>query len=709
MKLLNKLALIIIIFVICLTNVKANTTGTITADDGLYVRRTVNGAIATGLSYGTTVTVTGTNEGSTSNCSVWYKITYGNYNDTGYVCGDYVNLLKGYASCVENNDPVNVWSDTNKSSKKAQVACDKEMTILDKDISSNNKCSNNWYKVSYNGTVGYSCSTYVYTSKNNSSSSGGTSSSTTVSTSYNRPWTTPKKSIVGGAIFVAENYISKGQYTSYLKKFNVNPNSSSSLYNHQYMANLAAPSSEAKTSYNSYSSNGLLSLPLNFVIPVFNNMPDTTALPGKSADTSGQNNVTDNYFEQQLNAQGFPETYKKKLRVLHNNYPNWTFEAMQTGLDFNRSVTAEQAVSSINLGYDYYKKDANGNTISTEPGWYLANTETVAYYLDPRNFLNVTGILQFESLKNSSNYTENVVQSILNNTHMSGYSTCDNNQSYASIFVEAGSKADVSPVYLASLARQETGVDGSITTTGQKFTYKGVTYKWLYNYYNIGASSSEESPARAGLVYASGGDTSVITTENDTDNSVCPQTSSNDNNSNNNSSNNNNQNNNSQNQNSNNSSSNQTPTVTNKGSNYYLNHLGASIKDGNYISGFSVDTTAGTIKNKMSDSKRVDILNSNNYGLGNNDKIKTGDKIIITDLDGTTRYSYNVIIYGDVNGDGNISAGDYVTIKNYILGKNELNGASLKAADINRTNSITASDYVMIKNAILGKSTISQS
>ena len=64
-----------------------------------------------------------------------------------------------------------------------------------------------------------------------------------------------------------------GQNTSYLKKFNVNPNSYYGKYNHQYMANLAAPYNEASTSYNSYKNNGLLSLALHFQIPVYNNMP----------------------------------------------------------------------------------------------------------------------------------------------------------------------------------------------------------------------------------------------------------------------------------------------------------------------------------------------------------------------------------------------------------------------------------------------------
>lgn len=659
--------------------VDASTTGTVVVDDYLNVREMIGGNSITKLTNGTVVGITDLNAGSNSSCKAWYKITYGNYNSVGYACGDYITLLKGYASCVENNDPVNIWKDTNKSSKVASVTCDKEMTVLDKDISSNSKCSSNWYKVQYGSSIGYACSTYVYTTKKIETTS-----------SYSRPWTSPKKAIVGGAEFIVENYISKGQHTSYLKKFNVNPNSVYNTYNHQYMANLAAPSSEAKSSYSSYNANGLLNLPLHFIIPTYNNMPSATALPGKSADTSGQTNISDYEFESKLNSQGFDESYKKKLRVLHAKYPNWTFENMKTGLNFNDAVGVEQSVSSISGGTQYYYVNSSGNYVSTESGWYLANTATVGYYLDPRNFLNVNGILMFESLKYSSNYTESVVQSVINNTFMKGNSAIDN-QSYASIFVEAGKLKDISPVYLASLARQESGVNGSIATTGERFTYKNVSYEGVYNFFNIGAYSTEESPIKAGLVWAGGGNECVIVgnscnvNNNDTGNN---------NNSNNNSSNNN--------------GTTTEPTVTNKGSNFYINKLGVKNNSG-YINGLGVGTTVSTITSKLSNSKGVSVVNASGKTITGSNKLGTGSVITVTDLDGKTKYNYTVIMYGDVNGDGMINSADYIVIKNYIMGKVKLSSSALKGADPDRSGSVNSADYVMIKNYIMGRVTISQS
>ena len=40
-------------------------------------------------------------------------------------------------------------------------------------------------------------------------------------TSYERPWDSPDKAILGGAEYIAANYLSSGQKTGYLSRFNV--------------------------------------------------------------------------------------------------------------------------------------------------------------------------------------------------------------------------------------------------------------------------------------------------------------------------------------------------------------------------------------------------------------------------------------------------------------------------------------------------------
>lgn len=89
----------------------------------------------------------------------------------------------------------------------------------------------------------------------------------------NKNWNNAYYSILGGADVISANYIRKGQDTLYLQKYNVNPNGSYALYTHQYMQNIAAPTSEAKSIRNLYKNANALDSPFVFKIPVYKNMP----------------------------------------------------------------------------------------------------------------------------------------------------------------------------------------------------------------------------------------------------------------------------------------------------------------------------------------------------------------------------------------------------------------------------------------------------
>lgn len=86
-------------------------------------------------------------------------------------------------------------------------------------------------------------------------------------------WTSRYQSIYGGAEFVASSYISKGQDTVYLQKFDVD-SSYNGLYWHQYMQNICAPFSEGQNIRKVYSNAGSLENTFVFKIPVYNNMPE---------------------------------------------------------------------------------------------------------------------------------------------------------------------------------------------------------------------------------------------------------------------------------------------------------------------------------------------------------------------------------------------------------------------------------------------------
>ncbi len=96
-------------------------------------------------------------------------------------------------------------------------------------------------------------------------------------------WRGAYYSILGGANVISANYIRKGQDTLYLQKYNVNPKSEHALYTHQYMQNISAPTSEAKSIRNLYRNANALESPFVFKIPVYKNMPASACPMPKSS------------------------------------------------------------------------------------------------------------------------------------------------------------------------------------------------------------------------------------------------------------------------------------------------------------------------------------------------------------------------------------------------------------------------------------------
>ena len=522
------------------------------------------------------------------------------------------------------------------------------ITILDENKiydNDNNDCNDGWLKVAYDNKEGYICSKYITTNK--------------PTVTYDRPWNTPYKAIVGGAKFISAGYISKGQYTSYLKKFNVNPNGYYSVYNHEYQTNIMAPFSEAYNSWKAYDDNKSMDLPFIFTIPVFNNMADSYLHPaGKKANLS-TTDETDDAFEEMI--KDFPDSYKPYLRDLHKEHKSWVFNVLNTGLDFNEAVNVEKNNGSIYYTQSNLTKelDGSGNPIgSGEKNWYLPNAAATAYYMDPRNFLNETYVFMFENLSFSDSIGESVVQSVLSkNSLLSGYDLIDN-MNYSTIFMKAGQEANVNPVYLASLSNQEVGSNSGLIN-GVEFEYKGITYSGLFNFYNIGASSSAENPVKAGLVYASGG---VCTKCGEYDPSVAV---------------------------SENTTSNNDNQGIDKGA--IVSSLGASL-NGNYIKGFNVGEAISTLQGK-----------SGNVSYSEADIIKTG--MTLTLSDGTT---YTAVVYGDVSGDGKINSADLLKIRQHLLGTASLSGAYLEAAKVAGNDNVNSANLLKIRQYLLASTNISQ-
>ena len=566
-------------------------------------------------------------------------------------------------------------------------------------------------------------------------------------------------------------------------------------------------------------------------------------------------------MKQEFSELGFPESYWDKLAILKQAHPNWIFKVINTKLDFNSAVSSLniagrsliQRSSSNNYAYmatdtasfDYVnnKYIPYDSKASSNP-WYNANYETIAYYLDPRNFLMDMYIFQFEGLSYDDSVSDENLTNTINEVFKNDYLS-----KYTNDFVNAGKESKVSPVYLASLSKQEVGGSSTPNTAicGNVPGYEGI-----YNFYNIGAYSSD-NPVLNGLSFAKGTDDSVLRPWNNEykaivggalwiannyigvgqntsyfkkwnvvydyliekgeinnpyanythqymtnvmapsseamttyksyyasgildsnfvfyipvfdkmpEKTALPTKSGWPNNY---------------------LSSlsiddkkvagfegnvteynyyldinsskikidaspvssktnisgigefsiteNTTQIISVKAENgdikeYKINIIltgeknedsidvvttlnNAGIKNGDkYLSGFNVGTDISFIKEKVlnSNSNAIIKLTNNNGDEKNSGKLATGDKINITV--GSESKEYEVVIYGDVNGDGDINAIDYVKIRKYIMNTANLSESYSSSADVNRDGNIDAIDYVRIRKYIMNTASIDQ-
>ena len=80
----------------------------------------------------------------------------------------------------------------------------------------------------------------------------------------------------------------------------------------------------------------------------------------------------------------------------------------------------------------------------------------------------------------------------------------------------------------------------------------------------------------------------------------------------------------------------------------------------------------------------------------------TGAVAVVKNTSGVEVARFTLVIFGDVNGDAQITANDYANVKDASLGATIDGEAYNMAADVNGDESITANDYANVKDASLG-------
>lgn len=450
--------------------------------------------------------------------------------------------------------------------------------------------------------------------------------------------------------------------------------------------------------------------------------------------------------EQEMNSLGFPSSYWSGLCALKEKHPTWKFNAVKTNLDWatvvdNESACGTSYIATSNQEYiDSSCKNAYKNT------WYPASQKAVAYYMDPRNWLDEKYIFQFEYLKFDASlensYPEGIA-AILKNAAFYKYHT-----DLASTITTAGKNTQVSPIFLASRMLQELG-----SGEAEKDLYSGTN--GYYNFFNIGVSDScatSSGTTNCGTDYArsKGWDTPLKAIEGASSQlassyinvgqyttyfqkyNVVPTNSSkmfihqymtnvaapssesksaynsynalgmlnleyafyipvylN------------------MNASISNSNSGASGSVSGSGSSSEISTIvtssGYKYSSGT-ISGISVGTDVSKIMSTlqaMGGNGNITIKNANGTKVTSG-TIGTGYKISIGGEE------LEVVIKGDTSGDGKITALDLLQVQKQILGTYSLTGAYSKAADPSGDGKITALDLLQVQKQILGTYNISQ-
>lgn len=134
----------------------------------------------------------------------------------------------------------------------------------------------------------------------------------------------------------------------------------------------------------------------------------------------------------------------------------------------------------------------------------------------------------------------------------------------------------------------------------------------------------------------------------------------------------------------------------------FLQKANITVED-TYVLGIKNATTISKLIETLSKNDATVTIKVNENGHANTNNYVTTDMILELTSKSGKKFTYTIVVKGDVNKDGKVSSPDYLIIKDSIMDKYKMSEIQKKAADVNGDKKVSSPDYLMIKDSIMGK------
>lgn len=496
----------------------------------------------------------------------------------------------------------------------------------------------------YSGYTGY----YNFLNVNASGNGSSTIIKNALKYAKKQKWTDPEKSIEGGAKFLAKEYIQYGQSTLYLQKFDVD-DSDDDLYWHQYQQNVSAAKTESTTIMQTYREiDSDLGMPFNFVIPVFENMPDAVCpMPGTQSIVTENIQVTDAsivVYKSKSTSSTKLKTLKKGEKILR----------IEKGAKKESGHIWDKVV--LGDGTKGYIISEGIKKISD-----VTNCDVEAVAVEPGNLRNGPGT------SGTTVLTTLTVGQRVTIIEKDKYKSVDG-YGWSRIVLADGMQGYIVDRYVEEIDENGSTSSGKdivkvVCNGGLTIRKSPGTSSAILGYADKGdkLTRTEKNVSSANgyvwdKVVTASGMTGYVARGDDDEDYIVPVSS----------------------------------------------NTGTAEISGDGFEAIASEITCEpsvTVANILKTSPKAIIYNNKGQKVTSGN-VGTGFTVKLDDK------KYTVVKLGDTNGDGKISSADYVRVKNELRNKVSLTDGQDLAADVNNDGKISSADYVRIKNYLRGKASI---